>query len=161
MDYTHISIIEEMSNSNEMTGAEMALRVLGGIIACIAIYFAFLLGAENIRGFIVKIIGVGIKDACIEYKEKMAAHSENNPAITGNYTDFNDSVFQEWNQQGDAINKKLFDAVGIPYINAENRNIEEARANVEGLMEAAKKCYNAGIDFGGMKELKEFSNGLR
>lgn len=109
----------------------------------------------------ISIFGGGIKNACSNYKEEMTAHSNSNPVMTGNYNDLTDPVFQEWNTKGDEINKKLFSAVGIQYSSGENRSIEEAQSNVAGLMKATQECYNAGVDFGGIKELKEFSKGFK
>ena len=105
--------------------------------------------------------GGGIKNACLTYKEEMTAHNNSNPMVTGNYDGITDPVLQEWAQNGDAINKRLFDAVGIAYSTADNRSMEQVRANAAGIMEAAQKCYNVGVDFGGMKELLEYSKGIK
>lgn len=119
--------------------------------------------------FLDSVLGGGIKSSCLEWKKDIKEYTETNPAITGNYSDFNDPVFQEWAKKGDDINKRLFDSLGIKYHSIEswdtgnttpNQILNRTKENMTGMMEAMKKCYNAGVDFGGMKELKEFSKGL-
>jgi hypothetical protein len=117
----------------------------------------------------ISIFGGGIKPACEQWKKDIKEYTETNPVITGNYSDFNDPVFQEWTKKGDDINKRLFDSLGIKYHSIEswdtgnttpNQFLNRTKENMTGMMEAMKRCYNAGVDFGGMKELKEFSKGL-
>lgn len=141
--------------------ADRILLALGATATGVAIFAGTVIGREPIISFFSSFFGGGVKNACIQYKEEMTAHSNSNPVMTGNYNNFTDSVFQEWNAKGDEINKRLFSALGINYISGESRGIEEVQSNVAGLMKAAQECYNAGVDFGGMKELKEFSKGLR
>jgi hypothetical protein len=131
---------------------------LGAVATGLAIFFGTVIGRDQVTNFISSLWGGSIKTACIKYKEEMSSHANANPFLTGNYNSFADPVIKEWNEKGDAINKRLFDAVGISYSTGDE--IEEAQKNIQGLMQAAQKCYNAGVDFGGMKELKEFSKGF-
>lgn len=130
-----------MSISNPSESTKLALFAIG---AAGILYVGKIIFLENT-----------IKNACLEWKKENIAHLNSNPITTGNYESLSDPVFQEYADKGDAITKKLFDALGINYVSGENQN------NLPGIMEAAKKCYNAGVDFGGMKELKEFSKGLK
>lgn len=137
------------------------LLALGATATGVALCAITIIGRDPIITFFRPLFVGGIKSACIQYKEEMTAHNAFNPIVTGNYNHFADRIFLEWNAEGDEISKRLFSALGIRYISGQNRSVEEERANLSGLMQAAQKCYNAGVDFGGMKELKEFSKGLR
>jgi hypothetical protein len=117
----------------------------------------------------IAIFGGGIKPACEQWKKDIKEYADTNPVMTGNYNGFDDPVLQEWTKKGDDINRRLFAALGIKYHSIESRDIgnitpnqilNRTQENMTGMMEAMKKCYNAGVDFGGMKELKEFSKGL-
>ena len=91
----------------------------------------------------------GIKSACLQYKEEMGAHANANPAISGSYNGSDDftSRSTEWIEKGDPINKRLFDAIGITYYGENERTLEQSQSNVAGLIKAAKKCSNEGVDF--------------
>ena len=106
------------------------------------------------------LLDLNIKNDCLNWKYEMTIHNRRNPILTGNY-EVADDVFKKWTIRSDGINKKLFDALGIKYY---ARNTEfmphHFSLNHKGMIEAAQRCYNAGVDFGGMKELNNFSKGF-
>lgn len=95
-----------------------------------------------------------IADACRTYKEKMEAHLQSNPVLTGNYDSFADGTFNKWNQEGTKIHSEFYNILGIQYRSPDS--LEQAQKNLQGFFEGAKICYNEGVDLGGFKELKDY-----
>jgi len=85
--------------------------------------------------------GGDLKTECEKYKAEMAAHSQANPVLNGN---FDADAALDWNQKNKEITKGFLRATGFEY--KEGDDMEDLQANMSGIMEASVKCKEAGVD---------------
>jgi hypothetical protein len=85
--------------------------------------------------------GGDIKAKCEKYKAEMTAHSQSNPALTGN---FDIDAASSWNQKNKELAKEFIQATGLEYRDGDS--LDDLQANMSAIMEASVKCKEAGVD---------------
>ena len=100
-----------------------------------------------------------VKAACESYRYHMHEHNELNPLLSAKAGALGEEHYRAWLLEGALLNQRLFEAVGVA--GRARAASGDAQASLSsGIIDAASRCYMAGVDFGAFEEDKDYEEGI-